>query len=74
MYIDRINESLIDINELKDLEMLKSHFIFSDEFEQLPKNKQEEIYEFCKCHATNEYCLENLKQIRYAVSRIYFGY
>lgn len=74
MHIDKRNESLIDMKDLTDLELLKSHTIYSDEFEVLTKERQQEIYTFCKCHATNEYCLENLKQIRYAISRIYFGF
>ena len=74
MHIDKINESLIDMVNLTDLKLLESHVIYSDEFAELTKERQQEIYTYCKCHATNEYCLENLKQIRYAISRIYFGF
>lgn len=74
MHIDKINESLIYMEELTDLELLKSHIIYFDEFVKLTKERQQEIYTYCKCHATNGYCLENLKQIYYAVSKIYFGF
>lgn len=63
----------ITMEELTELEMLKTHCIHSDEFRELPKERQNEIYRYCKCHVANEYCLLNLKQIRYAVSQIYFG-
>ena len=59
--------------ELTDLEMLKTHCIDSYEFQELPKERQNEIYRYCRYHATNEYCLLNLEQIRFAVARIYFG-
>lgn len=66
--------NMIDMADLEDLDLLKSHVVYSDEFAELPKERQTEIYRYCKLHATNEFCLENLKQIRYAVSRLYFGY
>ena len=65
---------MIDMKNLTELELLKTHCIYSDEFEKLPKERQSEIYKYCKCHATSPYCLENLKQIRYALSRLYFGF
>lgn len=65
---------MIDIKNLTELELLKTHCIYSDEFEKLPKERQSEIYKYCKFHATSPYCLENLKQIRYALSRLYFGF
>jgi len=65
---------LIEMNDLTNLELLKERVIYSDEFQKLPKERQSEIYKYCKCHATCEVCLENLKQIRYAVAKIYFGW
>ena len=44
------------------------------EIENMPREQQEKIYYYCKLHATNPACLENLKQIRYAVTKIYFGW
>lgn len=66
--------NMIDMEDLTDLELLKSHTIYSDEFEELPKERQIDIYQYCKLHATHPYCRENLKQIRYAATRIYFGF
>lgn len=65
---------MIDMKDLTELELLKTHCIYSDEFEKLPKERQIEIYKYCKLHSTSPYCLENLKQIRYALSRLYFGF
>jgi hypothetical protein len=53
--------------------MLSEHVIFNDEFEELPKERQQEMYHYCRMHANREVCRENLKQMRYAVARIYFG-
>lgn len=64
---------MIYMEDLNDLELLKTHRIFSDEFEELPKERQMEIFKYCKCHATCPGCLASLEQIRYAVTRIYFG-
>lgn len=64
----------IKIANLDDLSKLESHVIFSDEFEFLPKDRQDEIYAYCRCHAHISCCRENLKMIRYAVTRSYFGY
>ena len=65
---------MIDVENLTSLELLKTHWIYTDDFEKLPKEKQEEIYKYCKLHITNDYCKENMKQIRYAVTKIYFGF
>lgn len=64
----------IDMADLNDLELLKTHCIYSDEFEELSEERQTEIYKYCKLHATFEYCRLNLEQIRYAVVRQYFGF
>ena len=66
--------SMIDMENVTDLELLKTHCIYSDEFKELPIERQKEIYKYCKLHATHIGCQECLKQIRYAVSRIYFGF
>ncbi len=65
---------MIEREDLTDLSMLKNHVLYSDEYEGMTKEEQEQIYRYCKLHATNHACLENLRQIRYAVARIYFGY
>lgn len=65
---------MIDIEDLTDLELLKTHRMYSSDFEDLPRERQEEIYKYCKCHATWYGCTATLEQIRYAVARIYFGY
>lgn len=64
---------MIDMEDLNDLELLKTHRIYSDDFEELPKDRQIEIYLYCKMHATCPGCLASLEQIRYAVTRLYFG-
>ena len=74
MKIDERNASLIGMEDLTDIELLKSRVIYADEFKELPKDRQTEMYSFCKCNATFETCRENLKQMRYAVSEIYFGW
>lgn len=65
---------LITADELTDLDLLKSKVLYTDEYEEMTKERQAEIYRYCKLHATHAACLENLKQIRYAVARIYFGW
>ncbi|WP_293969317.1 hypothetical protein [uncultured Ruminococcus sp.] len=68
------NFESIDIEKLADLSVLKERVIYSDDFEKLNKQDQETVYGYCKQHANLPACKENLKQIRYAVSKIYFGY
>lgn len=65
---------LITAEELTSLDDLKEKVLYTDEYEEMPKERQAEIYQYCKLHATHKACLENLKQIRYAVSKIYFGW
>lgn len=65
---------LITRGEFTELSMLKDHVLYSDEIEDMPKEEQEKIYEYCKMHANSPACRENLRQIRYAVARIYFGW
>lgn len=65
---------MIDMEDLTDLEMLKTHRIYSDDFAELPEARKREIYRYCKTHANHPGCLASLEQIRYAVTRIYFGY
>ena len=65
---------MIDIEDLTSLELLKTHRIYSDDFAELPEERKKEIYHYCKTHATNPGCLASLEQIRYAVTRLYFGY
>ncbi len=65
---------ILDMEDLTDLELLKTHRLYSDEFAELPKERQSEIYKYCKLHATHDGCRATLEQIRYAVSKIYFGY
>lgn len=69
----RHNIPMIDMEDLTDLELLKTHRLYSDEFAELPKERQTEIYHYCRTHATWEGCRASLEQIRYAVTRIYFG-
>ena len=64
--------SMIDMEDLSDLELLKTHIMYCDEYEELPKERQAEIYQYCRIHATNEVCIKNLAVIRHAVTRIYF--
>ena len=54
----------------QDIEKIKEMITNLDK----QKEKQEEIYKYCKLHITNDYCKENMKQIRYAVTKIYFGF
>ena len=65
---------MIGREELTDFSMLKDHVLYSDEIEDMAKEEQEQVYHYCKLHATNRACLKNLEQIRYAVTRIYFGW
>lgn len=65
---------LITIEEFTELSMLKDHVLYSDEIQDMPKAEQKKIYEYCKIHANLPACRENLRQIRYAVARIYFGW
>ena len=64
---------MIDMDELESLDMLKNHVMWSNEYEELPKDRQTEIYNWCRIHATHPVVLKNLEQIRYAATRLYFG-
>lgn len=66
--------NMIDIEDLNDLALLKSNLIYEDDFEELPKERQEEIYLYCKAHCQHIYCKKNLITINRAVAKIYFGY
>lgn len=46
----RYNTTMIDIENLTDLELLKTHCIYSSDFEDLTETKQVEIYRYCKLH------------------------
>lgn len=63
---------LISADELTNLEVLKSKILYSDTIEELSFARQKDIYNYCRLNAMHEACLENLNQIRYAVTRIYF--
>jgi len=65
---------LIERQEMTDRSMLKDHVLYSDEFKDMPKEEQEQVYGYCKAHGNLPACRANLQQIRYAVARIYFGY
>ena len=63
---------MIDIEELIDIDQLKTHCIYSSDFEGLTETTQTEIYHYCKMNVYYPACRANLKQIRIAVTRIYF--
>lgn len=65
---------LITAEELTSLDVLKEKVLYSDELEEMTKERQAEIYKYCKRHATSKACLANLEQIRYMMERIYFGW
>lgn len=65
---------MITAEELSSLDLLKCKILYSDEIQEMPKELQERIYRYCKCHATYRACQKNLVQIRYAVTRNYFGW
>lgn len=65
---------MIELSELTDLELLKTKCIYSDDFQELTKERQKEIYDYCRRHATFPMIKRNLEQIRYAVTNVYFGY
>lgn len=64
----------ITAEELTSLDDLKEKVLYYEDIEEMSKERQTEIYHYCKLHATHKSCLENLKQIRYAVTKIYFGW
>jgi hypothetical protein len=74
MKITERNRVSADIDERTEKEFLLTHTIYPDDFKTLSKEKQFELYRFCKNHATNEVCRENLNQMRYAISELYFGF
>ena len=67
------NKYLASIDENTPKEFLHSHIIFSSDYKVLSKEKQYELWRYCRNHATHEFCLENLKQMRYALAELYFG-
>lgn len=64
---------MIDMQDLTDLELLKTHRIYSTEFEDLSRERQTEIYRYCVLHANHPGCRASLEQIRYVATRLYFG-
>ena len=65
---------LIDAKEaLEDLETLKEKVIYNDTFLKLTKEEQGKIYMYCLTHCTFDVVKDNLSQIRYAITRQYFG-
>jgi len=74
MTIKERNALIMEIDENTEKEMLAKHTIYSDDFYWLPKEKQLELYRYCKNHATNPICRENLNQMRYAIAELYFGF
>lgn len=58
---------------LEDLEMLQENVIYSDTLFDISKDEQQKIYEYCLMHCTLDAVKDNLKQIRYAVAKNYFG-
>lgn len=66
-----INKGEIMVNREK-LETIV--YVFEGKFyvEDLAETKQTEIYSYCKMNVVYPACRANLKQIRIAVTRIYF--
>lgn len=64
---------LITREQLTDLSVLQNAVLYSDEVEEMPKDEQKRIYTYCRLHACNKACQENLRQIRYAVTKLYFN-
>lgn len=58
---------------IKNFEVLKSKVIYNDTFFDITKEEQQKIYEYCIMHPTFDAIKDNLKQIRYAVAKQYFG-
>lgn len=58
---------------IEDLEVLNEKVIYTDTFFDIPKEEQQKIYEYCITHPMYDAVKDNLKQIRYAVSKNYFG-
>ena len=61
-----------DLEQSGNIDLLSTNVIFMDEFRGLDISRQREIYNYCISHANREICRENLKQIRYAVTELYF--
>ena len=69
------NIEVVDIKEvLNNIELLESCYIYCDQFEELRKDEQYRLYSYCKMHAYNAICRDNLDTMRFAVSKIYFGF
>lgn len=75
MTIEERNQRFMEGDELfANLEKLKERVMYYDDFLTLPKERQAEVYKFCKRNGHIDACRENLKQIRFAVTQIYFGW
>ena len=70
MHISRDRTSISEI--LEDLSILRKEVIFSTDFMRLNRDDQQKIYDYCKFNAQVKICKDNLAQIRYAVTRLYF--
>ena len=58
---------------VNDMILLYKYTMYADEFAELDYDTQKEMYSLCQIHANLDVCKENLKQIRYAVTRLYFS-
>lgn len=62
------------VDALDNLDVLKQKVIYSDTFSDISKEEQEKIYSYCKTHVSHEAVKTNLFQIRYEITKKYFGF
>ena len=63
----------IDPSKVTDLSVLKKGVVNAILFAALDKDRQREMYLYCRRNCIHPVCKKNLDQIRYAITTEYFG-
>lgn len=58
---------------VNDITLLSKHTFYNDDFLELDFNTQKNFYTYCLLHATEDVCKENIKVMKDAAAKLYFG-
>lgn len=58
---------------IDDINLLSKCTFYNDDFIELDFEVQKNLYRYCILHATEEVCKENIKVIKDAAAKLYFG-
>lgn len=70
---DSIRDVPLDPTKITDLSILKKGVVNAILFATLDKERQREMYLYCRRNCINPVCKKNLDQMRYAITTDYFG-